>query len=253
MVHKYNVDDLKYIYSLKHKRKAVVYYDDKKGKYIDVNSNTVMSNYNERVYNEKDTKVICDFNKIVSYNYLFVLLIDAYGQKRTKLTAEVINEIMSIFDKVFSFTEPVVREIDYISNLVAEICVSNLALSYNKDNKNNEYDLVVNGLEMNISEEEQLNLKRLLSGYVFIDTAVNLVTERKTIVRKEKKLIDYKILRSLKYLGININIEDIPNFKIEYNLEGINYYDSKGNKTVEGNLDKEEVEKVKKFVDKCSI
>ena len=96
------------------------------------------------------------------------------------------------------------------------------------------------------------DIKKLIQ-YTYAKCENEIVDEIPSDLINEHKLIDYKILRILKYLEMNINVEDIPNFKIEYNLEGINYYDSKGNKTVEDNLSKEEVEKIKKLVDKKTI
>lgn len=252
MAKKYNVDELKYIESLKFNKKAVVYYDNESGKYIDINSNTDIYYNNIRAYKKNEVNIICDFNKVLFYNSLWVLLLDSYGQKRNQITAELINDIIRIFEKINGFCEPLEREVYYIANLVAEICISNLSLSYTKET-DNDFDYVVNGLEINIPDEQELQLRSILFNYMYIDIAINGLTERKLVITKENNLIDYKILRILKHLGININIEDIPNFKIEYNLEGITYYDSKGNTTVEDNLSNEEVEKIKKLVDKKTI
>lgn len=253
MVHKYNIDDLKYIYSLKYERNAIVYYDKNKHKYVDINSNTAAYNNNIRLYDKRQIKLICDLNQMFLNHGIWVTLIDSHGKMCTELTTKVINNLMLGLKKILSLNSLLVREIDYICNLVTEICISNLVLSQSKKEKNNDFDLVINGIESCFSKEKEIALRDMISKYIFIDIAMNGIDGRRLIINKENNLIDYKILRILKYLGLNINVEDIPNFKIEYNLEGINYYDSKGNKTVEGNLDKEEVEKVKKFVDKRSI
>lgn len=250
MRYKYNISDLKYIESLKHKRKAVVYYNEKKEKYVDVNSNSIISYNNERLYNQKDIKLIENLDKILSYYDLWLLLIDSSGKKHTEVPASVINELISIFEKINSYNDILKREIDYISHLVTEICISNLILSQNKKNQDNNFDLVINGIDSCFSEEEEIKLRKLILNYIFIDTAINGLTERNLIIRKENNTIDYKILRILKYLGMDVKIEEIPDFKIEYNLEGIKYYDSKGNKTIDSNIDREEVEKVKKMIDK---
>lgn len=249
MAKKYNIDGLKYIESLKFNQKAVVYYDEQKEKYVDVNSNTDIYYNNVRVYNKEEVKIICDFNKILFFNSIWILLVDQYGKMHNEITAEVINNIVTIYEKINNFNEPFEREIYYIANLVSEICVSNLALSYDKE-CDNDFDCVVNGLDIDILEEKELQLRELLLNYIYVDSAINGLTERKLIINKENNLIDYKILRVLRYLELDMNIEDIPNFKIEYNLEGINYYDSKGNKTIEENLSRQEVEKIKKLVDK---
>lgn len=253
MYYKYNIDDLKYIESLKHNRKAVVYYDQERKKYVDVNSNTVASNHNQRLYDEKNIRLIGSLDEVLSYYDMWVLLIDSNGKKNTKINTEIINGLVAVFEKISSLDDIFIMEIDYISNLVTDICVSNLILSKNKKSKNNDFNLVMDEVKSWIPEEKETNLRRLLLNYIFIDTAINGITERKLIIRKEKGLIDYKVLRILKYLGININVEDIPNFTIKYNLEGINYCDSNGNETEEQNLSKKEVEKVKKLVDKRAI
>lgn len=197
--------------------------------------------------------MIGSLDQVLSYYDMWVLLIDSNGKKNTKINAEIINDLVALFEKISSLNNLLIREIDYISNLVTDICISNLILSKNKKKKNNDFNLVIDGVKSWFSEEEETKLRRLLLNYIFIDTAINGISDRKLIIRKEKGLIDYKILRILKYLGININIEDIPDFTIKYNLEGIDYCDSKGNKTINENLSKESAEKVKKLVDKRTI
>lgn len=246
MAKEYNVDELKYIDSLKFQKKAIVYYDNQKEKYIDINSN------NEVCYNNGEIKIICDFNKILFYNSIWLLLLNKNGERRNNITAEIINNIVKIFEKIKNLSELAEREIHYITSLVTEICISNLALSYYKE-PDNDFDYMVNGLEIDIPEEKELQLRALIFNYIFIDIVINGLTENKLIITKNNNVIDYKIARILKYLGLNINIEDIPNFKMEYNLEGINYYDCKGNKTTEENLSREEAEKIKKLVDKHTI
>lgn len=250
MVRKYNIDDLKYIYSLKHKRKAVVYLDKNKDKYIDINSNTKLYSNNLIEYNRKNIELIGDLNKIISCYDMWVLLIDQHGKICKEVTIKFINKLMLTLEKKLSLNNLLIREVDYISQLVTEICMSNLVFSKNSKTKSNNFDLVISGIESCFSKEEETRLRKLIFNYIFIDVVMNGFDGHRLIISKENNLIDYKILRSLKYLGIDINVDDIPNFKIEYNLAGINYYDSEGNKTVECNLDREEKEKVKKFVDK---
>ena len=190
MVHKYNVDDLKYIYSLKHKRKAIVYYDNKRNKYVDINSNTAIANYNERVYVEKNIFLLGDLNKFIEHYGIWVLLINSQGKKQLEVSVDVINNLILVFERIRFFSDSIIKKIEEKASLVTDICINNLC----------------------VSKEEETTLRKMIYDYIFIDIAINGLTERKLVITKEDKVIDYKILRSLKYLDIDINIDNSPEY-----------------------------------------
>lgn len=234
----FDIYKLFYVEILNSNAKALVYPDLIDKYYINISSNTMESGYKKRFYNKANVKRICNFYELLKFNNLWVILIDSRGIFKTSCVKERIMELLGIYKKLVSLNEIVSREVDYITTLVADKCINNILIS----DKNN-----------CLTENKEIMFTKLLRSYLYIDMAVNGLNSGKLIIRKEDKMIDYKILRILKFLEVNIDIKDIPDFKMEYNLEGINYYDSNGNKTTDCNLDKEEVEKVKKLVDKRTI
>lgn len=238
MALEYSIDKIKYINILSEDKKTVAYEDN--GLYVDIDINAPEGFHKRKIYEKKNVKIVNNFADMLKFNNLWILLIDSTGKPKTKITKQLVYNLLNVYFKMQYLDDLVVREIDYISSLVSERCVDNI-MSVMK-NKN-----------IIITVEQEIALGRLLRDYIYIDFVTNGLNGNKMIIRKENKLIDYKISRILKYLDINFNHEEIPNFSVEYNLEEINYCDSNGNKYVDSNLDKKEVEKIKKLVDKRRI
>lgn len=230
---KYKIDSLNYVILSRSNKNEVVYWDENQKYYININTNTTENFYKRRIYSKDRVKVLCNFSEIIKYENIWLLLIDSEGKIKQEITNKDGIEILNVYRKIGSLTGMVSKEIDYIAGLVTYKCLENILPLINKNNFNK------------IGQ-----LYKLLKSYIYIDLGINGLTECKLIINKEGKFVDYKILRVLKYLGISINVHDIPDFKIEYNLEGLNYYDFNGNKIEQFNSNIKGVEKIKKFNDK---
>lgn len=238
MALEYNIDKIKYINIVSEDKKTVAYAEN--GGYVDIDINAPEGFHKRKMYRGKSVKIINSFDDMLKFNNLWIMLIDSTGKIKTKVTKQAVYNLLNVYFKMHYLDELVVREIDYISSLVSEKCVNNIMS-------------VIKNKNINITIEQETALNKMLRDYIYMDFVANGLNGNKMIIRKEDKLIDYRILRLLKYLGINFNYEEIPNFRVEYNLEEINYYNSKGTKTTDENLSQEEAEKIKKLVDKRRI
>lgn len=212
MYKNYNIHDIQYIELINNRNTHLALLSDDKKNYIDITSNTAANSYHVKSYKVNNTRVICSLKKILFDNKLDILLIDGYGKKREEINGNYALDILSIYKKMLLLDEETKRQLMMISTLVSDICVRNIIKNTNYLNCSLLYEKIY----------EQLN------NYVYIDLIKNGLGSHTLFLTKQDNMVDYKISRILKHLEIDIDIKEIPDFKIEYDLNNINYIDSNG-------------------------
>lgn len=131
----------------------------------------------------------------VIYNYgLGVLTIGSNGQMKTDIDIETASEMVRVARSISELSEKEAVEFDAVSSEVATICATALKVS----KKNHE------------------EFTALLKKYVVVEL-IRFGSDNKTLcIRKEGKMLDYKLNRIAKYLGIEIDLNKIVDFAVDY-------------------------------------
>ena len=201
---KYDINKLDYIKIFTRYTDGIAYLNENKDCYIDITRNSISSYRNERVYKVKNTEKICSLNDILYQYDLWLLLLDPKGELKKEITEPRVSEVLHLFKNISTLNDNFFKKMHEIIDKIVKICTENIGV---KDD----------------------NFSKLLRSYIFIEMMINGEGEKTLIINKQDNLLDYKIMRLLKYLKIDIDIKDIPNFKIEYSLEKISYYDKNNN------------------------
>lgn len=147
--------------------------------------------YKDRIVSQES------FEKMLIRTGLFVNLLTSSGEMKESLTTP---EIWSLIVKANSFDklpEEEYEKLSLVSNAVAMLCVEQLKIYGD------------------IAED----FNYLLKQFVFAEMQDNYMG--KSIIAKDGKSIDYKVNRIIKYLGIEVNLEKLPNFSIEYDRNNV--------------------------------
>lgn len=136
----------------------------------------------------------------IIYNYgLGVLLLGSDGQIKEVIDRDRALELIGTAKNISKLTEKEAQDLDDISSEVSNVCAT--ALKISKDQK------------------EMFNT--LLQRYIVAELLRFGAENKRIFIRKSGKMLDYKLSRIMKYLGINVNLEKISDFAIEYNRQSV--------------------------------
>lgn len=137
------------------------------------------------------------FAQMLMKTGVFVNLLTSSGEMRESVTTSEIWSLMSKMNNFEKLPEEEHEKLYLISNAVAMLCVDKLRIYGD------------------IAED----FNYLLKQFVFTEMQDNYMG--KSTVVKDGKSIDYKVNRIIKYLGIDIDLEKLPNFYIEYDRDSV--------------------------------
>lgn len=248
----FNINDISYV-QVKNKEQKYLVCPKGENHCFDLFNTSYMSTYRDRIFHNSSVKYIDSFMNMLKNYDLDVLLINSDGEIEEKITENKVMHILDIYNKIQPLSDEQLLRIDEVAEEVANICankvlkldeiVENIMADVIEVNEESRRDALQIYNNVFITE---YSFYDLLKKYIKIDLICNGLGIHSAIISKNDKFIDYKIIRLLKYLDLDVNMNGISNFKISYNYKEINCYDEKGNLVDNINFDS----KVKKLVDK---
>ena len=176
--------------------------------------------------NKSDVSVMKSFPEFLSENNLETMVLVQNNDSKF-ISRNLFIDILNMYSVMSAMTEEEYNEIDIISKTVGNMCLLTLI-----DNcKSFSYDMFKDKHEVLYSKRELLDMKsfeNLLNQAIKLELIRNRYTDSEYSIGKEGLYIDYKISSILNSLGIKYNINDIKDFKINFDETFVEQYDENG-------------------------
>lgn len=198
---KLDIRSIDYIKLLNSDKKLLAQFDSSKGEYVDITRVCTKSNHQKAIYKKKEVEVIDSFINLLAKENLYLLLLNSNGKLNTTLVPDDCIALLALYNKVISTDEQFSKQIDEMSTLVTDICVKLLHIN----TKRSEFEY-------------------LLKNFITIDSIKRGAKFCRVAITKEGNCLDYKVSRILKFLGIELDLNLIKDFKVDYNQDTICVY-----------------------------
>ena len=153
---------------------------------------------NEKIHRAEKVQKVESFTKTAANNNLFVKLLDGKGRFTIDLKSEKVFELFLLAQKIEGLSETDTERLNIIAKTVAQISSQKLEIPHDK--KEEFEDLLKNFIVI-----------ELLSG----NSDVPLYAG------KTEGYLDYKTNRIVNYLNINLDLDGLEDFYLEYTNNGV--------------------------------
>lgn len=182
-----------------------------------LNKKSNLENKKRTIHQRRNCSLVHSLSKLLTDYELSIMLLNSKGDLINNLGSAEAYHLIDLAKRLDKLSEEEVKEFNAVAAEVARI----------------------SSAAMNISDKHSKMFINLLRKYVFVELANHCVCDKKTSIVKTGEFVDYKINRVVKYLGIDVDLKQIPNFIIEYNRNVINV---NGNEYYKKEVVKEEKE-----------
>ena len=196
---KYNINTLRRVRINNNNTETIGYHSDSGKTFIEVKNTAHYTEFLAKRYNPTEITMIETLDNMIYRNGLDVLLLDANGNVNLEIDREKIFILFGITKDIESIDEKQRERFDTIASEAARICSEKL----------------------NIPESNKFDFELLLKSFIFIELMQSRIMNNKVTITKFDNYVDYKINRIIKFLKINLDLNSIDDFKLEYDCESL--------------------------------
>ncbi|MBE6152526.1 MAG: hypothetical protein E7165_04370 [Firmicutes bacterium] len=194
---KYNIDDLDYLELLSDKSRTIGYLSEDGDEYIDIKNCCNFHIGNIKKHKIENVKVLGNLSKMIAQSRIIVLLLNSNGKINKTVNKDKVFYLLEFLDKISELDN--LDDKVVIAKRVADLCVG----------------------KMKLDTRKKTLFRDLLQTYVLVEIIQQGAFDKKSSIVKNGQFIDYKVNRIIKYLNINVNLNEISDFSIEYNDKSI--------------------------------